>query len=189
MTLLAWLLLLAAAPASRETPAAREQARACLAEQSDAAVQTCRGALEMGLRAERAAVLEGVLADRLAADERWEEAAAALEEWCRLAPADPEPRRRLADVLLFGLGRADEAVARLEQATALGPPDASSFGALGVARAAAGRYAEAVEAFDTAARLDPAFFELRPTAQAIAEAARRREAWPALPAKSLTVPE
>jgi Flp pilus assembly protein TadD len=166
-----WLLLLLAAVApSGETPAAREQARACLAAGA-AAVPACRRALELGLRPQRAAVVNGILATRLVADGRWDEAAAALEEWCRLAPADP-------DVLLFGLGDPDAAASRLREAAALATPDASLLGALGSALAAAHRYAEATQAFDQAVALEADFFDLRPAAKAVAEAARRQASWP-----------
>jgi tetratricopeptide (TPR) repeat protein len=171
-------LLLAAPPTPRETPAARQQARACLAEAGEAGIPACRQALDMGLQPARAAVVNGVLATKLAAGRRWEEAAAALDEWCRLAPADPEPRRRLADVLLFGLGRAGEAVTRLQEATVLEPSDAATWGALGVALASALRYEEAAQAFGTAQGLDAAFFEPRPGARAVADAARQGRAWP-----------
>ena len=174
------LLALAALPAApaRETPAAREQARLCLSEPEDAGIAACRRSLEMGLEPARAAVVNGVLATKLAARERWEEAAAALEAWCRLDTADAEPRRRRADVLLFGLGRSEEAAASLEEAAHLAPDDAPTLGALGVALAAAGRYPEAVGAFDAAQRLDEAFLELRPGARAVAEAARQQKPWP-----------
>ena len=174
-----WLLLfLVAARPKPETPAAREQARLCLAQDGDEGVAHCRLALETGLEPEHASVVNGVLATKLAAAQRWEEAAAALEEWCRLAPADPEPRRRLADVLLFGLGRAEEAANRLQEAVQLTPDDAAGWGALGIALASALRYDEALQAFDAALRLEPAFFDLRPASRAVAEAARERKGWP-----------
>lgn len=175
----AWLLLLVAASRpGAETAAARQQARACVSETGEAGIAACRLALELGLKPERAAVVNGVLATKLAAGQHWEEAATALEEWCRLAPSDPEPRRRLADVLLHGLSRAEDAAARFQEAVQLAPDDAATWGALGVALASARRYAEAIEAFDTALRLDPALFDSRPAARAVAEAARERKAWP-----------
>jgi tetratricopeptide (TPR) repeat protein len=169
--------MLAAIPA-RETPAGRDQARLCFSEQGEAGVAACRLALERGLRPERAAVVNGVLASKLAASSRWEEAASAFEAWRRIAPSDPEPLRRLADVLLHGLGRADEAAARLQEAARLAPDDAPTWGALGVALATARRYDEAGAAFDTATSLAPDYFELRPATRAVAEAARRHEGWP-----------
>ena len=178
--MIAWTLplLLAAPPAPSEAPAARDQARLCLAEPDEAGIAACRRALQLGLGPSRGAVVSGVLATKLAALERWEEAAAVLQAWCGFAPGDAEPRRRLADVLLFGLGRADEAAARLAEAATLAPTDAPTFGAMGVALASTGRYAEAGEAFDAASRLDPAFFETRPGARAVRDAARQQKPWP-----------
>jgi Flp pilus assembly protein TadD len=150
----------------------------CLAAEGDAAVPACRRALELGLRAERAAVVNGVLASKLAASDRWDEAASALAEWCRLAPGDPEPRRRLADVLLHGLGRAADAVAELQEAVRLSPDDGPAWGALGIALAAARRYDEATVAFDKAIGLDATFFDIRPAARTVADAARQHKAWP-----------
>jgi Flp pilus assembly protein TadD len=177
----AWLLLLLAARPSQETAAAREQARLCLSEQGDEGLAQCRLALEGGLKPERAAVVSAVLATKLAAAERWEDASAVLEAWCRLSPADPEPQRRLAGVLLFGLGRADEAVTHLQEAARLAPDDATTWGDLGIALASARRYDEAQQAFEAALRLDASFFELRPAARAVADAARQQRPWPLLP--------
>jgi Flp pilus assembly protein TadD len=174
-----WLLLLLAAVRQLpETPAVREQARLCLAEDGDEGLAHCRLALEGGLKPARAAVVSSVLATRLVAADRWDEASAVLDAWCRLSPADPEPQRRLADVLLFGLGRTDEAVARLQEAARLLPDDAATWGELGTALAAARRYEEARQAFDEALRLDTSFFELRPAARAVADAARQQKSWP-----------
>jgi len=181
------LLLLAAPLPGLETAAGREQARLCLAEAGEAGIAACRRALEMGLKPARAAVVNGVLATKLAAAGRWDEAASTLEAWCSLAPADAEPRRRLADVLLYGLGRAEQAASRLQEAVRLAPDDAATQGALGVALASAGRYAEALEAFDAALRLDASFFDLRPAARAVSEAARERKPWPG-PARSPAQP-
>jgi tetratricopeptide (TPR) repeat protein len=179
MSTLLLALVVAARPTPvQETSAAREQARQCVSEPDAAGIDACRRALALGVDREHAMVLDGVLAAKLGELGRWDEAAAALEAWCDLAPTDAEPRRRLADVLLFGLGRPEAAVARLQEAVRLAPDDAAIWGALGVALAGAERYPEATEAFDAAERLDPAFFALRPGANAVAKAARARSAWP-----------
>jgi Flp pilus assembly protein TadD len=69
-------------------------------------------------------------------------------------------------------------VTRLQEASALVPEDAATWGALGVALASARRYEEAAQAFDAALGLDGAFFEPRPGARAVADAARQHMPWP-----------
>jgi hypothetical protein len=54
-------------------------------------------------------------------------------------------------------------------------------GALGLALSALGRTADAVSAFEAAARLDPGFFAGRPGARRAYDAARRGERWPVKP--------
>ena len=138
----------------------------------------CRRALVLGLPAAQASALRRVLAVKLAGLQRWEEVVEVYREAARAAPGDPEAARRLGSALLHLAGRPAEAMGPLQDAIRLGPGEPLAHAELGVALAALGRATEATAAFDEAARLDPAFFESRPAAQAIYEAARRGEGWP-----------
>jgi tetratricopeptide (TPR) repeat protein len=153
-------------------------ARQCVDLSGEEGVSACRRALALGLPAARASALRRVLAVKLAGLQRWEEVVEVYRAAARAVPADPEAARRLGSALLHLAGRPAEAVGPLQDAIRLGPGDPLAHAELGVALAALGRAKEAAAAFDEAARLDPGFFESRPAAQAIYEAARRGEGWP-----------
>ena len=153
-------------------------ARQCVELSGEEAVGACRRALALGLPAGRAAALRRVLAVKLADLQRWDEVIEVYRQGAEASPADPEAWRRLGSALLHLAGRPAEAVAPLQAAIGRRPGDPLAQAELGVALAALGRTTEATAAFDEAARLDPGFFESRPAAQAIYEAARRGEGWP-----------
>jgi cytochrome c-type biogenesis protein CcmH/NrfG len=161
-----------------DPPAALQPARQCVDLPQDAGIAACRAALSLGLSQRRAGVLRDVLASKLAALGRWEEVVAVYRE----AAAQPSPAAgtdlRLGSALVHGVGRSEEALAWLREAARLDPSDPEPWGVLGAALCALGRTAEAVAAFDEAVRRDPAWLDSRPASQAMAEAARKGEAWP-----------
>jgi tetratricopeptide (TPR) repeat protein len=166
------------APPRGETAAAREQARLCERLDGDEAVAACRQALALGIGPARRGAVRQLLSLHLAALERWEDLAAVLGESVRLDPRDGVAWERLGGVLLFGLGRAAEAVPALEEAARLTPDDAALRVDLAVALAAAGRLMDAVAAFDEAVRLDPDALAARPAARAVLDAANQGSRWP-----------
>ena len=184
MRLLLPLLLLgtAAVPAGRkETAAAREEARQCLERSGESAVGACRRALGLGLIPPRAAVVRRALALELIALDRGQEALEVYREAVAAQPEDAEAQLRLGQALLSIAGDAEAALPALERARELRPDEARMAGALGLALSALGRTAEAVTAFEAAARLEPQFFASRPGARRAYEAARRGERWPVKP--------
>jgi len=152
--------------------------RQCLELRGPEGVTACQHALAAAPSAPQAASLRRVLAIRLAGLRRWDEVVEVYRDAVRARPADDDAQERLGHALLHLLGRADEAVAPLQEAIRLRPDRASPRGELGLALAALGRPAEAVAAFAEAARLDPGYFESRPAAQATFDAARRGQRWP-----------
>ena len=92
--------------------------------------------------------------------------------------ADAQVYLRLGSALVYGVGRPGEALPWLREAAALTPADPEPWGMLGAALAALHRNAEAAAAFDEAVRRDPSWLDSHPASQAIAEAARKGEAWP-----------
>ena len=167
-----------AAAKAPDAPAAVQAARLCVELPKEAAVAACRAALTLGLGPRRAGVVRDVLASRLAALERWEEVVAVHREAAAEPGAAAETYVRLGSALLHGVGRAEEALPSLKEAARLDPADAEAWGVLGAALHALGRSAEAAAAFDEAARRDPTWLERHPASQAIADAARKGEAWP-----------
>ena len=163
---------------SRETAAAREQARLCERENLEEGVAACREALALGIGGVRRPAVREMLARHLVKLERWDELADVLRESVRLDPADSAAWQRLGLTLLFGLDDRAEATGALEQAVRLAPADASARTSLALALQAAGRPAEAVEALDQALKLDPAVLDGQPAARAALESARRGEPWP-----------
>jgi Flp pilus assembly protein TadD len=161
-----------------DSPAALQPARHCVDLPQDAGIAACRAALSLGLSQKRAGVLRDVLASKLAALGRWEEVVAVYRE----AAAQPSPAAetdlRLGSALVHGVGRSEEALAWLREAARLDPSDPEPWGVLGAALSALGRSADAVAAFDEAVRRDPAWLDSHPASQAMAEAARKGEAWP-----------
>jgi tetratricopeptide (TPR) repeat protein len=163
---------------TRETAAAREQARLCERENLETGAAACREALALGIGGARRAAVREMLARHFVALERWDELAELLRESVQLDPASSAAWQRLGLTLLFGLGETAEAVGALEEAVRLDPGDASARLGLALALQAAGRAAEAPSALDEALRLDPAVLEGRPAARAALESARRGEPWP-----------
>jgi tetratricopeptide (TPR) repeat protein len=168
----------AEAPAGEAAARAREQARLCERLDGEEAIAACRQALALGIGPSRRAGIRQLLSRRLAAVERWDQLAALLRVSVELDPGDAVAWRRLGNVLLFGLGRTEDAVVALGEAVHLAPDEAASRCDLAVALASAGRLSEAVAAFDAAVRLDPAVLESRPAARAVLEAAREGRRWP-----------
>jgi tetratricopeptide (TPR) repeat protein len=169
--------LLLAATAGAAAPAGRAE-RQCLDLAGEEAVAACQRALAGALPAAQAASLRRVLAVRLAGLRRWEEVVGVYREAVRAQPGDDDAQERLGHALLHMLGRPEEAIGPLQEAIRLRPDRASAHTELGSALAALGRANEAVAAFAEAARLDPAYFESRPAAQATLDAARRGQRWP-----------
>jgi tetratricopeptide (TPR) repeat protein len=163
---------------ARETPAAREQARQCLALPRAAGAEACRRALLLGLLPARAAVVRRALAARLIALDRTEEALDVYRDAARAQPDDADAHLRLGEALLAHAGDAPAALSALDRAGELRPDEPRIHGARGLALGALGRAAEAVAAFETAERLDPDYFQSRPAARRVYEAARRGERWP-----------
>jgi tetratricopeptide (TPR) repeat protein len=158
--------------------AAREQARLCEEKGGEEGLVACRSALALGLGKDQAAAVRQLLALRLASQEHWQELAELYREMVRLQPDDPEASARLGSVLLFALGKPEEAVGPLEEAARLAPTDPQPRLALAVALNALGRHPQAVAAFEEALRLNPTALEGRPGARAVQEASRRGERWP-----------
>lgn len=164
--------------ATPDSPAAIQPARQCVDLPKDAGIAACRAALSLGLSQRRAGVLRDVLASKLAALGRWEEAVAVYREAAAQPSAGAETYVRLGSALVHGVGRPEEALPWLREAARIDPSNPGPWGVLGAALSALGRSGEAAAAFDEAVRRDPAWLEGRPASQAIAEAARKGEAWP-----------
>lgn len=166
-------------PASTpDSAAALPPARQCVDLPKDAGVAACRAALSLGLSPRRAAVLREVLASKLAALGRWEEVVTVYREAAAEPAAGAATSLRLGSALVHGVGRPEEALPWLRDAARLDPADPEAWGALGAALSALGRSAEAADAFDEAVRRDPSWLDSHPASRAIAEAARKGEAWP-----------
>jgi cytochrome c-type biogenesis protein CcmH/NrfG len=170
--------LLAPSPVPAETREAREQARLCERLDEQEGVDACRSALALGLDPERRGPVREILARHLVDLESWSELADHYREDVRLAPEDARGWARLGSTLLFALNEKAEALATLEEAARLDPKEPWIWGMLAIARHANGRYDEATLAFDQALRLDPTVLDGKPVAQALREAARRKEPWP-----------
>ena len=177
---MALVLLTAPAPPPRvrETPAAREQARQCLALSGAPGVSACRRALELGVVPSRAALVRRTLAVKLIALERADEAIEVYREAARAQEEDADAHWRLGQALLGLGGDAQGALAPLRRARELAPEEPRVHVTLGQALAALGRAEEAVAAFEAGLRLDPSYLDHRPGARAAYEAARRGERWP-----------
>jgi tetratricopeptide (TPR) repeat protein len=164
-------------------PASREEAPhvafyACVSTPREKGVEACRTALSLRLSLERRIAAQSVLAMHLASVERWEDAVAAYRELVRLRPNDGAARLRLGEALLYGLGRAEDALSVIDAALQLEAGSAEAHGSRGFALASLNRFGEAVTAFEQAQRLDPDYWRSRPAARAVFEAARRNEQWP-----------
>jgi Flp pilus assembly protein TadD len=83
-----------------------------------------------------------------------EKAVEHLEEWQRLAPADPEPHRALAQVY-SQLGRGQDALKEQRTVVKLAPEDAGDWNDLAVMEARAGDRAQAKLDLEHAIQLDP----------------------------------
>jgi tetratricopeptide (TPR) repeat protein len=159
-------------------PAPYEAFYSCMSLRKEKGVAACRAALQLTLGKERRAVAQQVLAWHLANLARWDEAVDAYRELVRLRPDNAEAHLRLGEALLFGVGKAGEALPALEDAARIDARNARVFGSQGFALAALDRFRESVAAFEHAERLDPGFWIGRPSARAVYEAARRGERWP-----------
>jgi Flp pilus assembly protein TadD len=176
------LLLLPPGAAPRQAVdslAARQQVRLCAsAEDSEQSLRACRSALELGLNPGWSASIRRLLARKLATLLRWGEVADVYGQLAQERPDDADVRLRLGSVLLFGLGRAEEAEAALRAATRLRPDLPEAWAALGAALNALGRYAESEEALAQAQRLEPGYMEANPASGLVYDASRRKETWP-----------
>jgi tetratricopeptide (TPR) repeat protein len=170
-------ILLAAVPVA-ETKAAREQARRCEVVSGEEGLAACRSALALGLAPARVGPVRELLARRLVAAQRWEEAAAHFAEDVALHPESAVARFRLGSTLLFALGRVEESLDPLGEAARIDSASADRQIAYALALSAAGRPQDALAAFEEALRRDPEALAGRPAAAAIQEAARRGESWP-----------
>lgn len=159
---------------------AHDQARLCasIEAEPEASIAACRQAVELGLDPEWSAALRLLLARKLAVRERWDEVVDNYRALVLARPRDADARRRLGAALLFGRGDVAGATEALREAVRLEPEAAEGLTLLAAALSAGGRHSEAALACDSARRLDPARFELRPAAAALCDAARRGEAWP-----------
>jgi Flp pilus assembly protein TadD len=101
-----------------------------------------------------------------------------------MRPRDAEAKLELAAAWLYGMGRAEDALAPLGAAADLLPDDPRPWIERGIALASLGRLAEAVAAFEEALRRDPSGLEARPAASEVLEAARRGKKWPETEAAS-----
>jgi Flp pilus assembly protein TadD len=173
----AFATVASSAPA-RDSGAAALSARQCVDLPKDAGIAACRAALALGLSPRRAGVVRDVLASKLASLGRWEEVVALYREAARDPAPDGEVFMRLGSALVQGVGRPEEALPWLREAARLAPADPEPWGILGAALAALRRNAEAAAAFDEAVRRDASWLDRHPASQAIAEAARKGEAWP-----------
>jgi tetratricopeptide (TPR) repeat protein len=141
-------------------------------------VPACRAALGTGPPPARAAQLRLALARALTAAGRHAEALDVYREAARTQPDDAGARLRLAEARLRLAGDAGGAADDARDALHLAPGDARAYGLLGEALHALGSHPEAAAAFAEAVRLDPAFFENRPAAQAMDAASQRGAGWP-----------
>lgn len=170
---------LAVADPSVESLAAREQFRLCMTETDEAGTMpACRKALELGLGRLRAALAQDVLAQRLGALDRWEEAVETLRELVRLRPEDAEAHVRLGSALLHGLDRPAEAVEPLRHACFLAPAEARSHGELAIALNRLAAHVDAVAEFEEALRLDARYLDERPASRQAYKASRNGKRWP-----------
>jgi Flp pilus assembly protein TadD len=167
-----------AEPRASQSPEAIAATKTCLARADAAGVDACRKALALTQVPERRETLTQVLAEKLATLGRWEEASGAFEEVVRMRPRDAEARLGLAAAWLYGMGRAEDALAPLGAAADLLPDDPRPWIERGIALVALGRHAEAVTAFEEALRRDPSCLEARPAASEVLEAARDGKTWP-----------
>ncbi len=172
------LLALLAAPATVETPAAREQARLCELLPGEPGLVACRRALALGLSPARTGPVRELVARHLVSQERWEELDAHLAEDVRLQPENAVFQNRLGSNLLFALGRVEESLVPLREAVRLDPEKAEYRAVLALALVAVGRPGDASAEFEEALRLDSDVLSARPAARAALEAARRGETWP-----------
>jgi Flp pilus assembly protein TadD len=119
-----------------------------------------------------------VLAVRLAALGRADEAVDVYRQAVQAQPSDAGAQQRLGRALFHLAGRPELALAPLEEAVRLRPDLAAAHSELGAVLAALGRHDEAVAAFAEAERLEPGHFDSRPAARATFEAARKSQRWP-----------
>ena len=171
-------VLLAAPATAADPPSAVAEARRCWSTVGEPGIAACRRALDGGLTPSRASRVELMLATRLAALGRWDEAADVHRRAIARRPQDGEAHRRLGAALLHGLARPADAEASLREAIRLGAGEARTWGDLALALLALGRHAEAVAAFEAALEADPKFLDGRPGARAAYEAAHAGGPWP-----------
>ena len=169
---------LLAAPATLETPAAREQARLCELLPGEAGLGACRRALVLGLSPARTGPVRELVARHLVSQERWEELDAHLAEDVRLHPENALFQSRLGANMLFALGRVDESLVPLREAVRLDPGKAEYRAVLALGLLAVSRPEESSAEFEEALRLDPDVLSTRPAARAALDSARRGETWP-----------
>ena len=174
---LALALLLGGAPSARAGDPVPPRRR-CFTAEKEEAVEACGAALQAGLGARAAAVVRQVLLATLVELSRLPEAVALLQAAAAAAPADAAAQLELGAALLHFADAADDALAPLQAAVQLRPGDPRAYGELGLALHRLAQYPEAVAAFGEAERLDPAYFEDRPAAAAVYEAAKRGQPWP-----------
>lgn len=173
------VLALIAAIAGAQVPEGVSPSRGCLSSKTKGVVVKCRQALQDDtLSTNRRVTLLRVMALRLASESRWLEVAAAYSELIATTPEDASAHRALGEVLLRGLGRADDALAAFRQSVRLDPDDAEAHGLMAAALNAVGRPADAVRAYEDALRIDPGYLAARPASRKSFDASEQGLKWP-----------
>ncbi len=183
------LALLATPSAAAENLAAVQDLHACLTLKKEAGVAACQRALGHKLSPKRTALARSVLALNLAGLGRWEEVVQVYTAMANDQPDNPETQLRLGEALLYGQGRAEEALLHLRLALNLAPNLAQAHGSCGVALNSLGRHSESVGSFEQAERLDPGYFGRHPAQRLAYEAAREGQVWPLSPRAAGTPPD
>ncbi len=175
-------LVVLAAPARPaqppEAPAARAFARLCEERTGEEGLLACRRAIDLGLSPEHLDAVRELLSRKLVGLERWPELVRHFREEVALHPDHADGQFRLGAALLFAADQTEAALGPLREAIRLDPDRAPAQAALGVALGALGRFEEAVAAFRSAERVDPALFDRQPAARAVFEAAQKAARWP-----------
>jgi cytochrome c-type biogenesis protein CcmH/NrfG len=123
-------------------------------------------------------VLRQALAVKLTNLVRLQEAAEVYRESARLLPNDAAVQLRFGSAMLYFAADPAASEEPLHRALLLDPQNATAHATLAMALFALGRFQDAGAAFDEALRLDPSYFEGRPGARQVYEAAGRGESWP-----------
>lgn len=152
--------------------------KACLDGSGESGIAPCREALVETLTPAHRGVVLDLLAQRLSSVGKWDEALEVNREAVKVNPSNLEAQLRLGDTLLFALGRAEEALGPLKEASALKADDPRAPASLGAALNAVGSFRESIGAFEEAVRRDPSYLDTHPASRAVRDASSREERWP-----------